>query len=164
MCLTPHCPKGLSCTGSPCADGTLVITGVMNHTSCDNGCDDGCSQYSDEKPFDCEEFQADGVTLWSRYIAHTCRNFFLLPVHPSDSHAKKRTYSSAQVRVGVRALQAELCALPRSVRASAVRLRAIHSAAHALQRRSAGLRQLRGRTARQRWLQLRGVLPAQRHQ
>ena len=86
VCMTPDCPDGLGCSGG-CPNDTLVITGVLNHTSCDGGCEGGCSQYSNGKPFQCDEFQADGVTLYSRWVkvdgpcqpgCALCRGLYLL--------------------------------------------------------------------------------------
>ena len=71
VCVTPDCPAGLGPTSAPGqkpANGTLVITGVQNATSCDGGCAGGCSQFSNAFPGRCDSFASGGgVTLYSSW-------------------------------------------------------------------------------------------------
>ena len=68
VCIEPDCPQGLGCSGGACPAGTLVITGVQNDTTCAHGCDGGCSQFSDEYPSRCDEYQTADITLYSKYV------------------------------------------------------------------------------------------------
>ena len=65
--MTPNCPRGLGCTGG-CPANTLVITSVLSPNNCSAGCDGGCSQLSNGQPYRCDEYQASGVTLYSKYV------------------------------------------------------------------------------------------------
>ena len=69
VCLTPNCPSPFgpgTPPGQKPADGTLVITGVNNATTCTES-DAGSSQWSNSKPFQCDAWVDGSVKLWSQW-------------------------------------------------------------------------------------------------